>query len=1049
MSAASALTRWLVVCPLPVAHFSVSLCVCSVCLQILIVPAVRAQLPARMKKAKIAAGESASSSAAAAAAAPGAAAASSSASISSSASQWTLPSAHDLSQSVRLFRSVPAPRPKLDPAPTGKGKGAEKKRKSTEPALKPEVAAAIKAAEHDLKRYLLLVANSAVLELNAGLLGDQVAAHAESPLEVVYRSPSRIIEQLVGSLGADIAFRDEKGFSAVHWMMFDAIDRPRGEAVVSGEGSARTVDLSGLARYAVEPILDTLLRCSESAGFFNEWREDFDDAPQDDEEEEEKKSEAEKKKKRSLMDLQDHHGNTPLHWAVHFRRVDLVGMLLLHGASVAVKNKAGQTPFDMVEWDAQAAGGPAAAPAAAAMVDVDEEAKSAAATTSAASSSAAAAASSSSAAAPASASSIYASQGHALERRWGTHEGLRIDQCSYEGESDSAAIKRLLFQAQLFHAVNEGDFGKLDKVKELVTQWKQAEHKGKRMFPLVYRSDVAWHHPLRVCVAYENGDTAILSELLRLPINLHIQSAIPAPHALHEACAVEFPTAREKLIKAGCDINLRDLRTGATALSFLFTTLPSTSENPAAFNDRLLTTARWLTSQGADPRVCTDQGNDALSFLVFKPEPLRLSILQHLISVVREKDPKWIREHTNAYGSTLMHYALHQRFDAECDLAQLEALIAAGARVDGPENRAGQKPLQCFAGLKGKHCGAALKLLKIAPTPEQAKAAAELAVHGAPRAKLAAHTLKMLVSDLSGGEAAIKVHLKSEFVDSSAESIQPLLSDFAYSSIHVGSDALPGWREYEYHLERLFYGKGKELESYTTLRKRIDAQAEDPGSSCVAPALVALSRLEVRETAHKGLGLFAAQPIAAEKEENVKGVECCGELVTPAQASERERAYALQGQIGFVVRPDRLRNPASLSPSSAMIVDQRRTGNLSRFFNHSCVPNCAKYLISNDQRIVIYPIGGKEIRSQETRGTRAIAGHRSDRICDATPLLTRSPCVCVVCCLSEDEELTINYFAFADQAQWTEPAHTILCQCGSAKCRRKLVAIPEDTPSSE
>ena len=628
-------------------------------------------------------------------------------------------------------------------------------------------------------------------------------------------------------------------------------------------------------------------------------------------------------------------------------------MLLLHGANGEIKNNAGQTPFDMVEWDSKAAGS-----AAAAAMDVDEGVAAAA---SSSSSSSAASAS------PASASRIYASQGHAIERRWGTHEGLRIEQCSYGGESDPAAIKRLLFQMQLFHAVEEGDDGNLTKVKDLVAAWKQAE-KSKRMFPLVYRCDVAWDHPLRVAVTYESGDTAILSELLKLPLNLHIQSAIPMPHALHEACAMNFTAAREKLVEAGCDINVRDVRTGATPLVYLFTIQPPDSENPAVFNDRLLATARWLTSQGADPRVCTDMGNDALSFLVFRPEPLRISILQHLLSVVAALDPHWVRDHTNAADSTLMHYALCQRFDADNEVKQLKALLDAGARVDGPQNRAGQTPLQCFAGLQGKQAAAALALLKIGSTPEAAKAAAKLAVEGAPRPKLQAHALKTLMPDVSAGTAPVKLHLKSDFADSTPESVKPLLRDFVYSMIHVGTDALPAWREYEFHLERLFYWKGKppQLESYTRLRARIDAKTEDPQSSCKAPALIHGSKLELRETAHKGLGLFAAQTIAAKSDENAKGIECCGELITPAQAKEREKAYAAQGQIGFVVRPDSLRNPCSLSSSSAMIVDLRHTGNVSAFINHSCVPNCQKWLISNEQRIVIYPIAGKEIRRQWT-----------------------------------------------------------------------------------
>jgi len=95
------------------------------------------------------------------------------------------------------------------------------------------------------------------------------------------------------------------------------------------------------------------------------------------------------------------------HWAAAWKRVDIVGLLLRHGAAVDIANQQGVRPYDLVQWDA--AGAAAAAPAA-----TDH--------------------------------SIYCATGHKDERRWGLPDGLRVEQNSYklggETESDSAGQQR-------------------------------------------------------------------------------------------------------------------------------------------------------------------------------------------------------------------------------------------------------------------------------------------------------------------------------------------------------------------------------------------------------------------------------------------------------------------------------------------------------------------------------------------------------------------------------------------------------------------------------
>jgi len=96
-----------------------------------------------------------------------------------------------------------------------------------------------------------------------------------------------------------------------------------------------------------------------------------------------------------------------------------------------------------------------------------------------------------------------------------------------------------------------------------------------------------------------------------------------------------------------------------------------------------------------------------------------------------------------------------------------------------------------------------------------------------------------------------------------------------------------------------------------------------------------------RSTIHDW-GLFAAEPIAADE----MVIEYVGQTIRPYLADVREQKYEKQG-IGssYLFRID-LEN----------IIDATKCGNLSRFINHSCNPNCyAKVItIQGEKKIVIY-----------------------------------------------------------------------------------------------
>ncbi|KAL3062945.1 hypothetical protein OYC64_002691 [Pagothenia borchgrevinki] len=98
-------------------------------------------------------------------------------------------------------------------------------------------------------------------------------------------------------------------------------------------------------------------------------------------------------------------------------------------------------------------------------------------------------------------------------------------------------------------------------------------------------------------------------------------------------------------------------------------------------------------------------------------------------------------------------------------------------------------------------------------------------------------------------------------------------------------------------------------------------------------------------------GLFAMEPIAAEE----MVIEYVGQIIRQIIADMREQRYEEEG-IGssYLFRVDQ-----------DTIIDATKYGNLSRFINHSCNPNCYAKIISVETRkkIVIYsrqPIGVNE-----------------------------------------------------------------------------------------
>ncbi|CAH1233887.1 SETD1B [Branchiostoma lanceolatum] len=101
-------------------------------------------------------------------------------------------------------------------------------------------------------------------------------------------------------------------------------------------------------------------------------------------------------------------------------------------------------------------------------------------------------------------------------------------------------------------------------------------------------------------------------------------------------------------------------------------------------------------------------------------------------------------------------------------------------------------------------------------------------------------------------------------------------------------------------------------------------------------------QLSFRKSRIHDWGLFALEPIAAEE----MVIEYVGQCIRQTIADERERRYEEQG-IGssYLFRVDH-----------DMIIDATKTGNLARFINHCCNPNCYAKIITVEsyKKIVIY-----------------------------------------------------------------------------------------------
>ena len=105
---------------------------------------------------------------------------------------------------------------------------------------------------------------------------------------------------------------------------------------------------------------------------------------------------------------------------------------------------------------------------------------------------------------------------------------------------------------------------------------------------------------------------------------------------------------------------------------------------------------------------------------------------------------------------------------------------------------------------------------------------------------------------------------------------------------------------------------------------RVAHAKKDLAQRIMRPRPVTLSNIIRKRSSLHGFGVFALAPI----NKNTRIVDYAGELVRNDESEEREERYLAEGCI-WVFRID-----------STWSRDAAVGGNIARFINHSCTPNC-------------------------------------------------------------------------------------------------------------
>ena len=97
------------------------------------------------------------------------------------------------------------------------------------------------------------------------------------------------------------------------------------------------------------------------------------------------------------------------------------------------------------------------------------------------------------------------------------------------------------------------------------------------------------------------------------------------------------------------------------------------------------------------------------------------------------------------------------------------------------------------------------------------------------------------------------------------------------------------------------------------------------------PDTLLLPRIARRRSKLHGWGVFAGEAI----KKNRRIIDCAGELISHKESLKRESRYLKRGEIWV------------FTVNRRWVRDANSGGNVARFINHGCAPECERNLVGN------------------------------------------------------------------------------------------------------
>ena len=287
-------------------------------------------------------------------------------------------------------------------------------------------------------------------------------------------------------------------------------------------------------------------------------------------------------------------------------------------------------------------------------------------------------------------------------------------------ESNGGRCKRYIFQEMLNRAVEEGDYGNIERVTRLLNEWHSAKQGKKyRVFPLEY-DDSYPIGPMQIAVAFDNDDPSILQLLLDAGIDYYKRTAtgfLP----IHAAANVGNANSVRLLLQHGCDPNLREESDGYTALMMA-----------ADDKDGWKVVQLLLDNEQLELNAQDFHGNTALHWAVFKANVEVVRLLLSKLRVRRDSEPLHAFV-ANKWGNAPMHYAFYRAWKSEASMQVLEMMLEARISWKTPINKQQLAPVHLMAGKASERGQAIQQLLhkyKVRVEEVVAPSTASVAVNG-------------------------------------------------------------------------------------------------------------------------------------------------------------------------------------------------------------------------------------------------------------------------------------------------------------------------------